>query len=199
MDWTDDELATLNRLWKEGKSASEIARSLRTRSRNSVIGKVHRLGLDKVTRETPSEPLEHRFKGVEAVRKVRYQKGAKPPMQSPHLGRPGHVVGDDAAIQRVRDKKAGEGRSLVERVENGCGVHSPNARPLLEATGCKWPIQRDGQTLYCCNPVQGEGKGRYWCAGHLSAGVMRQPGKFSDKAIETMVKHDRVEPMAAAA
>ncbi len=43
--WTDDRVSRLIALWKEGKSASEIARELGGVSRNAVIGKAARLGL----------------------------------------------------------------------------------------------------------------------------------------------------------
>lgn len=43
--WTDERIATLTRLWREGVSASTIARQLGGTTRNAVIGKVHRLGL----------------------------------------------------------------------------------------------------------------------------------------------------------
>jgi hypothetical protein len=43
--WTDDEVKLLVQLWAEGFSASETARALQTkRSRNAIIGKLHRLG-----------------------------------------------------------------------------------------------------------------------------------------------------------
>ena len=44
-DWTDDKIEALSRMWlKEGLSASQIGAKLGT-SRNSVVGKIHRLGL----------------------------------------------------------------------------------------------------------------------------------------------------------
>ena len=44
--WTDDRIETLSNLWREGMSASQIARDLgHGITRNAVIGKVHRLGL----------------------------------------------------------------------------------------------------------------------------------------------------------
>jgi GcrA cell cycle regulator len=43
--WSDDRVETLKRLWRDGLSASQIARSLGGVSRNAVIGKIHRLGL----------------------------------------------------------------------------------------------------------------------------------------------------------
>jgi GcrA cell cycle regulator len=44
--WTDDRVETLSKLWRDGASASQIARNLGGGiTRNAVIGKVHRLGL----------------------------------------------------------------------------------------------------------------------------------------------------------
>jgi GcrA cell cycle regulator len=45
MSWTDERIAELQRLWAEGKSASEIAAILGDVTRNAVIGKAHRLNL----------------------------------------------------------------------------------------------------------------------------------------------------------
>jgi GcrA cell cycle regulator len=45
MNWTDDRVELLKKLWADGLSASQIAAQLGDASRNSVIGKVHRLGL----------------------------------------------------------------------------------------------------------------------------------------------------------
>ena len=46
MSWTDERVETLRKLWGEGLSASQIATELGGVSRNAVIGKVHRLGLE---------------------------------------------------------------------------------------------------------------------------------------------------------
>lgn len=43
--WTDEHIETLKTMWNAGKSASQIARHLGGVSRNAVIGKTHRLGL----------------------------------------------------------------------------------------------------------------------------------------------------------
>ena len=45
MSWTDERVETLNKMWAEGQSASQIAKELGSVTRNAVIGKVHRLGL----------------------------------------------------------------------------------------------------------------------------------------------------------
>lgn len=46
MDWTDDQVVRLRRWWAEGLVANEIANRLNC-SRNSVIGKAHRLKLTR--------------------------------------------------------------------------------------------------------------------------------------------------------
>ncbi|MCC7272347.1 MAG: GcrA cell cycle regulator [Alphaproteobacteria bacterium] len=45
MDWTEERIAELKRLWSEGYSASQIAERLGGITRNAVIGKAHRLHL----------------------------------------------------------------------------------------------------------------------------------------------------------
>jgi GcrA cell cycle regulator len=45
MNWTDERVEQLKKLWAEGLSASQIAAQLGGVSRNAVIGKVHRLKL----------------------------------------------------------------------------------------------------------------------------------------------------------
>ncbi|GAA2841490.1 Global cell cycle regulator GcrA [Aminobacter aminovorans] len=52
MNWTDERVELLRKLWSEGLSASQIAAQLGGVSRNAVIGKVHRLKLSSRGRAT---------------------------------------------------------------------------------------------------------------------------------------------------
>src|SRR5262245_40116267 len=52
MNWTDERVELLRKLWAEGLSASQIAAQLGGVSRNAVIGKVHRLKLSSRGRAT---------------------------------------------------------------------------------------------------------------------------------------------------
>lgn len=45
MNWTDERVELLKKLWADGLSASQIASQLGGVTRNAVIGKVHRLNL----------------------------------------------------------------------------------------------------------------------------------------------------------
>ncbi|WP_217429557.1 GcrA family cell cycle regulator, partial [Sphingomonas bacterium] len=45
MSWTDERIEQLRQMWESGMTASQIAEALTGVSRNAVIGKAHRLGL----------------------------------------------------------------------------------------------------------------------------------------------------------
>jgi len=67
--WNDDRVDTLTRLWREGLSASQIARNLGGVTRNAVIGKIHRLGLSG--RATPHVPGARRPDAGRGERRLR--------------------------------------------------------------------------------------------------------------------------------
>ena len=52
MNWTDERVEMLRKLWADGLSASQIAAQLGGVTRNAVIGKVHRLKLSSRGRST---------------------------------------------------------------------------------------------------------------------------------------------------
>ena len=56
MNWTDERVELLKKLWAEGLSASQIANQLGGVSRNAVIGKVHRLKLSGRGRASAAQP-----------------------------------------------------------------------------------------------------------------------------------------------
>ena len=56
MSWTDERIEALKTMWEAGKTASQIADELGGVSRNAVIGKAHRLGLQ--SRPSPVKPNE---------------------------------------------------------------------------------------------------------------------------------------------
>jgi GcrA cell cycle regulator len=75
MNWTDERVELLRKLWSEGLSASQIAAQLGGVSRNAVIGKVHRLKLSARGRATaaPARQKKAHSGGVKtaAARTVR--------------------------------------------------------------------------------------------------------------------------------
>ncbi|WP_375422660.1 GcrA family cell cycle regulator [uncultured Sphingomonas sp.] len=62
MSWTEERIETLRTMWEAGQTASQIAEALGGVSRNAVIGKAHRLGLQ--ARPSPVKPNEPEAKAA---------------------------------------------------------------------------------------------------------------------------------------
>ncbi len=65
MSWTDERIERLKEMWSRGMTASQIAEELGAVSRNAVIGKAHRLGLQ--SRPSPVKPNEPQGAEAEAA------------------------------------------------------------------------------------------------------------------------------------
>jgi GcrA cell cycle regulator len=76
MNWTDDRVELLKRLWSEGLSASQIAGELGGISRNSVIGKVHRLGLSGRAK-SPASAVPRQRKPRAHAHMIRIPRGVR--------------------------------------------------------------------------------------------------------------------------
>lgn len=144
MVWTDGRTELLKKLWADGLSASRIAAQLGGVTRNSVIGKVHRLGLSGRTRSPSS--------GIPRVRKSRdpnsYARGPRmryhghSTMVLPYGNGNGH--GNGSAVQtEVRESPD----PLANAVPQGPHV---SIVELTEST-CRWPIGDPGTAgFYYC-------------------------------------------------
>jgi len=95
LSWTDERIDRLKELWSQGKTASYIAEELGGVSRNAVIGKAHRLGLQ--SRPSPVKPNEPAPKARAKVRdKAEPATPAPKPAAAPAPAAPWEDDGDDA-------------------------------------------------------------------------------------------------------
>ena len=83
MSWTDERIDRLKALWTKGVTASQIADELGGVSRNAVIGKAHRLGLQSrpspvKANDIPATP-ELKAKAKPAPAKITKKPVAAPP------------------------------------------------------------------------------------------------------------------------
>ena len=83
MSWTDERIERLKKMWSDGSTASQIAEELGGVSRNAVIGKAHRLGLD--ARPSPVKPGEEKEKkaGSAQPQPAPKVKAEAPPPKAP--------------------------------------------------------------------------------------------------------------------
>jgi GcrA cell cycle regulator len=78
MNWTDERVDLLRKLWSEGLSASQIAAQLGGVSRNAVIGKVHRLKLSSRGRSTATPARQKKAVQAAATKAVSRATAARP-------------------------------------------------------------------------------------------------------------------------
>jgi GcrA cell cycle regulator len=86
MSWTDERIERLKKMWHDGATASQIAEDLGGVSRNAVIGKAHRLGLEQ--RPSPVKAVEEKVKA----------KPAKPAPKAPVAAKP--AASETATVKR---------------------------------------------------------------------------------------------------
>ena len=144
--WTEEEEALLRHLWVKGFSASQIGKRLDGKTRNAVIGKVHRLGLQ---RRRPSGnraagEILRRLQGRKQLRQGGIRKRALKP---PKLG----LVQLDAAPQE----------SLALALTD------------LTHGQCRWPTNMDRPHVFCGHPWHGD-TGPY-CTCHMRMAHRQEP------------------------
>jgi GcrA cell cycle regulator len=81
MSWTEERIERLKKMWHEGATASQIADELGGVSRNAVIGKAHRLGLEQ--RPSPVKPGEEKELKKPAAPAAAAPKAVAPKAEAP--------------------------------------------------------------------------------------------------------------------
>jgi GcrA cell cycle regulator len=152
MSWTDERIALLKKMWKEGKSAADIAKTLgKGVTRNAVIGKAHRMGLSgrpsPIKKPTPAPKKEAAKK--ESAKPVK--KLAAPVVVS---GVKNNPLSREVAEPRKMEKEAippGGGVALIDLTERMC----------------KWPIgdPREDDFTFCGRNIR---PGTPYCPEHAA-------------------------------
>ncbi|MET4896248.1 GcrA family cell cycle regulator [Sphingomonadaceae bacterium jetA1] len=167
MSWTDERIETLRTMWEAGQTASQIAEALGGVSRNAVIGKAHRLGLQA----RPSPVKANEPAPVEAPAPAPAAAPPPPPPApepEPVRAEPAPVAAAEPAPEPVREpqpvlRSVGPGGFVRQSPGEQQPPPSPApprrlvpAKPSAEIAGktslldlndriCKWPIGHPGE------------------------------------------------------
>lgn len=156
MSWTDERINTLKKMWKEGKSAAEIAKTLgKGVTRNAVIGKAHRMGLSG----RPS-PIK---KPAPVKKEVKVKEKAPVAAAAPKAS-PKKTVASVAKATPPSSAEAEELKKLERELPQiGGGV------ALIDLTErmCKWPIgdPREADFSFCGRGIR---LGTPYCPEHAA-------------------------------
>jgi len=128
MTWTDERIEILTKMWDSGVTASQIAMALGGVSRNAVIGKAHRLGLN--ARPSPvkaaEEPASAAASGTRTAKPPSGINAA--PIPAPKPNAPKSDPGENDAKAA---KQAGEPPASAEPMQSS----PPKAQPRIVSVG----------------------------------------------------------------
>jgi len=198
MSWTDERIEQLRQMWTNGHTASQIAETLGGVSRNAVIGKAHRLGLQ--SRPSPVKAGEGEAEAAPAKPAVERPAPAPKvaaPAPAPAEPKPAAAtspaVGSDAKPEAPAPIVRSIGPGGFQR-QNPHEQQSPippapprrlvPAKPSAEMADktslldlndriCKWPLGHPGEPdfHFCGNPVN---PGFPYCLEHCSVAYQAQ-------------------------
>ena len=196
MSWTDERIDTLKTMWEAGQTASQIAEALGGVSRNAVIGKAHRLGLQ--ARPSPVKPNEIEPEAIAPA--------PAPPQPEPEP----EVVAEEPEVDETEDADDTDEPVVAEKPANQPIVRSVGpggflrqnpgeqqspippapprrlvpAKPAAEIAGkttlldlneriCKWPLGHPGEAdfHFCGDKVN---PGFPYCVSHCGHAYQAQ-------------------------
>ncbi|MGN6591203.1 MAG: GcrA family cell cycle regulator [Sphingomicrobium sp.] len=193
MSWTDERIERLKKMWHDGATASQIADELGGVSRNAVIGKAHRLGLEQ--RPSPVKPGDDekakKPAPVAAAAKPAAPK-AEAPKPAPAPAAPQAVpVTPQRASPEIQYRSIGPG-GFIRQGPGEQQAPIPPAPPrrlvpakpspevadktsLLDLNDriCKWPMGHPGEPdfHFCGNPAN---PGFPYCVDHCGVAYQAQ-------------------------
>ncbi len=195
MSWTDERIDRLKKMWSDGATASQIADELGGVSRNAVIGKAHRLGLD--ARPSPVKAGEEKEKKAAPAKAAARAESSKRAAASapadadegtptPHVRTPQRPQPDG-----IQYRSIGPG-GFVRQGPGDTQAPIPPApprrlvpaKPSAEVAGktglldlndriCKWPLGHPGEPdfHFCGNPAN---PGFPYCVEHCGVAYQAQ-------------------------
>lgn len=155
MAWTDEMVEGLRKMWKQGLTTNEIAKNLGV-SKNSIVGKVHRLNLtarpSPIKKKDNSTAIKPTTTAVETENNVACTKTAK------------------------KVSTAVETNVKVSSFEKNTSTSACLKLTELDSHTCRWPIgdPRDDSFGFCGKKVR---SGQTYCEEHSGLAYVKQNKK----------------------
>lgn len=162
MAWTDQMVEDLRAMWKEGLTTAEIGKKLGV-SKNSIVGKVHRLGLSG--RPSPIKKKENdeasEAKEVAEVKAPAEPKAEKAPAKKAEPVKTEKI--SDAKSEKMPAPKADNKKGAVSLMD-------------LDNHTCRWPLgdPKDENFHFCGKKVK---IGQTYCEEHSNVAYVKTTKK----------------------
>lgn len=141
VNWTDERVEKLKKLWSEGLSASQIAAQLGGVSRNAVIGKVHRLNLPgRAKAGGAPAPRTPKRTPVQPTAQARPQVTSSSASFAPRTVT--RTVARPAGATMLKEEIEMDALEVMEHSADDVVVPIFRRVPLIRLTErtCKWPL-----------------------------------------------------------
>lgn len=170
MEWTEQRIEMLRKLWGQGQTASQIATLLGGVTRNAVIGKAHRLGLtgrpSPIKRDgTEAGSPAPRRKAAGAQRR---QQPAIAPMPNLRQAAASQAAAESAPIATAPAVEARASEPAMPKAPP-----APRAAAQAGSKSCSWPVGDPKQAgfHFCGDSAE---PGRPYCAHHCTIAYHRK-------------------------
>lgn len=185
MEWTEQRIETLRKLWGQGQTASQIAAILGGITRNAVIGKAHRLGLtgrpSPIKREAGSGGTSQPRRKSTAARQ---ERPVRPAIATSMAPAPMANTAPASSTANVTAGAAAPHQPEAATVRPAAEIRRPSADlPLTRqaqpsrahggSKSCSWPVGDPKQPgfHFCGEPAE---PGRPYCADHCHVAYHRK-------------------------
>ena len=188
MAWTEEMVEELKRLWAEGVTTGEIGRRLNI-SKNSIVGKVHRLGLSgrpspiKKKSDTPAAEKEQPVKTAKTTKPATKPAAKTPATKSDASAKEAKPTPAPATSKQKIESQHVE--TFEEDVKLAKSLNLPFDEPAkkeflsltdLDNHTCRWPIgdPKDENFHFCGKKVR---LGQTYCEEHATIAYVSKAGK----------------------
>lgn len=177
MAWTDEMVEDLRKMWHEGLTTGEIGKRLGV-SKNSIVGKVHRLGLS-------GRPSPIKKKNEPAKEKNETPKeAAKKEEKNAKKAKPEKNIKEDNTSKPEIETKVSEvevKETRIEIIRNSTKVEHPKQHNKVMLTDldnhtCRWPIgdPKDENFHFCGKKIK---IGQTYCEEHANIAYVKASKK----------------------
>lgn len=175
MAWTEKMVEDLKIMWKQGLTTGEIGKRLGV-SKNSIVGKVHRLQLD--ARPSPIKKKEpEEVKGTKKEKKSCKSKSAEKTVEKEKA----EVKKEEKVVEKVVEKAPEpvieEVKTFTPKPVTPAKTYNGNAKLTdLDNHTCRWPIgdPKDENFHFCGRKIK---LGQTYCEEHAVLAYVKPNNK----------------------
>ncbi len=174
MAWTDEMVNDLRKMWAEGLTTGEIGKRLGV-SKNSIVGKVHRLGLSG----RPS-PIKKKEDKPANTTPVKTSEEKKPSEKTVSASAPKAETPKTENIKAEPEKKVFTAPKTEEKLEiRPQSTKQPGSKTMLvdlDNHTCRWPLgdPKDENFHFCGKKIH---IGQTYCEEHANIAYVKTTGK----------------------